>query len=146
MSERIPAIAATTVGIDFRANALTVTAPCPPAWGIPRARLEAASYGTIDIGTRGRLLGIELEGEDGAPLLAISIDEPAPADTSVMRTARIAVAVERAGSGDGVVAVRFSRHGEGYDLSWPSGNQCWRQPAAGVDGAPAVTCAVVLSS
>lgn len=148
MSETIPVIPATTIGIDFRANALTVAAACPPGPVVARERLAAVAQGTIDIGTRGRLLGIELEDADGEPLLAVSIDEATPADSSVLRTARIglSVRVEATASDGGSIAIRVPRHGEGYDLSWPSGNQCWRRSAVGPDGAAAVTCAVVTSS
>ena len=148
MIQEIPVVPATTIGIDFRANALTVAATCPPGPAIAGERLAAVAQGTIDIGTRGRLLGIELEDSDGEPLLAVSIDEATPADSCVLRTARIglSVQVEATASDGGSIAIRVPRHGDGYDLSWPSGNQCWRRSAVGQEGVPAVTCAVVTSS
>lgn len=148
MSGEPLALDATTVGIDFRANTLTVSAAMPPGeMNLPRGMGEVRAA-TIDIGTRGRLLGIELE-RDGLPLLAVAIAESTPADLAVMRTARIPVSVsvtnEAPDRGSGTIAIVFSRHGETYDISWPSGNQCWRRTTPGPDGAPGVTCAVVTS-
>ncbi|MGN6031161.1 MAG: hypothetical protein ACTHQE_05805 [Thermomicrobiales bacterium] len=132
---------ATTVGIDFRANTLTISAPIPVVEPFLPPDVEEASSATIDIGTRGRLLGIDLE-RDGLPLLAVAIAESTPADLAVMRTARVPITVTVA---SGTIAITFSRHGEDYDISWPSGNQCWRRSAPGPDGSPGVTCAVVTS-
>jgi hypothetical protein len=140
-------IGATTIGIDLRANTLTVTAPVPAdTMPLGGADAEESRYGIIDIGTQGRLLGIELE--FGAGHLSVSIADPTAADAAVLRSARIplSAALRRDAAGsDGVLSIVFSRHGERYDISWPSGNQCWRRSGSGVAGAPDVTCAVVSS-
>ena len=148
MSDDLLTLDADTIGIDFRANTLTVSAPVsvgpilsPGSW------LSDATTATIDIGTRGRLLGIELDGAGGDPMLAVVVADPTPQDAAVMRTTRVPVTISvqpppHAGA-PATVAVVFSRHGDDYDISWPSGNQCWRRAASGPDGEPGVTCAVV---
>ncbi|MGC4108326.1 MAG: hypothetical protein QM753_18550 [Thermomicrobiales bacterium] len=139
MTNSIPTIEATTIGIDFRANALTVSASVSSG---SHDGEEFADIATIDIGTRGRLLAIDLEDPAGDPLLTVSIDEPTATDRAIMRSARISV---RVASGAETLSIVFSRHGETYDISWPSGNQCWRRGTNGPDGTPRVTCAVVTS-
>ncbi|MGC4192695.1 MAG: hypothetical protein QM589_16250 [Thermomicrobiales bacterium] len=148
MSGAMPTLAATTIRIDFRANTLTVSVPLPAEENaIPLQTTGTVNAATLDIGTRGRLLGLELDSGD-EPAIAIAIADPTPADAAVMRSARIPVTVTIHGNTESGVfptlSIVFSRHGEDYDISWPSGNQCWRQAMAGADGVPTVTCAVVM--
>lgn len=138
MMGEIPTIEAATIGINFRENALTVSAPLVSSGHRGQQFADAA---TIDIGTRGRLLAIDLEDPDGNPMLTISIDDPTAADRAIIRSARIPVTVSLDAA---TLAIVFSRHGDAYDISWPSGNQCWRRGTIGPDGRPRVTCAVVM--
>ncbi|MGB3327877.1 MAG: hypothetical protein WBA46_02920 [Thermomicrobiales bacterium] len=150
MIDSVPTIDASTIGIDFRANTLTVLADLRGDGASGVHHLAGERLGaTIDIGTQGRLLGLELEDGTGAPVLAVAIADATPGDLAVMRSARVEALVERRGASAATgetLAIVFSRHGASYDISWPSGNQCWQRSAIGPDGRPTVTCAVVTSS
>lgn len=70
---------------------------------------------TIDIGTGGRLVGVELPGA------YIDVMEPESGTEHLTRSAEIAVTVER--EGGAAIAVTVPRRGDGYEITYPSGNQ-----------------------
>lgn len=70
---------------------------------------------TIDIGAGGRLLAVEL------PALAIDVMPPDAGTEHLARSAAAVARVERAE--EGAVAVVLPRRGEGYEITYPSGNQ-----------------------
>lgn len=70
---------------------------------------------TIDIGTGGRLVGVELS--DGY----LDVMPPEPGTEHLIRSARAEVLVER--SVGEVVALVVHRAGAGYEITYPSGNQ-----------------------
>lgn len=80
----------------------------------------------IDVGANGRLLGVEL-GERYFP-----VADPEPETTHLVRTCGAKVSVL---GGDAAIVV--PRRGDAYELSFPSGNQCWTRasgkPGDGVD-------------
>jgi hypothetical protein len=72
---------------------------------------------TIDIGTGGRLVGVEL------PTGYVEVMEPEAGTEHLTRSASAEVAVARE-RGSGVpVTVTLPRRGAGYEITYPSGNQ-----------------------
>lgn len=72
---------------------------------------------TVDIGTGGRLIGVELAAG------YVEVMAPEPGTDHLTRSAEVAVSVARErGSGE-LVAVTVPRRGAGYEITWPSGNQ-----------------------
>jgi hypothetical protein len=72
---------------------------------------------TIEVGTGGRLIGVELE--DGY----IDVMAPHPGTEHLIRSAPAEIAVET-GEGSGApVALVIPRAGSGYEITYPSGNQ-----------------------
>ncbi|HYH11136.1 MAG TPA: hypothetical protein VD789_02185 [Thermomicrobiales bacterium] len=70
---------------------------------------------TIDIGTGGRLVGVELP--DGY----VDVMPPEPGTEHLIRSSMAEVGVERAGGE--AVALVVPRRGAGYEITYPSGNQ-----------------------
>jgi hypothetical protein len=83
----------------------------------------------LDIGEGGRLLGIEvtLPGDAAPRYLPIEAER---GELTRSAAVTIAVAFDRGGE---PVAIELPRRGKGYELSYPSGNQCWL-PTAGAPG------------
>lgn len=100
--------------VDPRSNRLILE--------LDRALPESgATPGTIDIGTLGRLLGVEVAG------VYLSIADPVSG--SELQGRSVELAVEITGEGRRVV---IPRRGPAWELSFPSGNQCWtRQDGRG---------------
>lgn len=72
---------------------------------------------TIDIGTGGRLVGVEL------PRGYIDVMEPEADTEHLTRSAEVEVVVERERESGVAVAVTVPRRGAGYEITYPSGNQ-----------------------
>jgi hypothetical protein len=72
---------------------------------------------TIDIGTGGRLVGVEL------PSVYVDVMEAEAGTEHLTRSAAAEVVVDRAGEGGPPVAVTVPRRGAGYEITYPSGNQ-----------------------
>lgn len=116
------------VRIDVRRNTLTLDLH---ENGEPSERSIVEGEGVLDIGMRGRLIGLEIEG-----IYAAVTDPDRPAD-ELARSATIPVSLI-AGESGAVSAIEFARHGPDYEITFPSGNECWRQSGADVE-----TCAEV---
>ena len=88
----------------------------------------------LDIGAQGRLLSLEIE-LPGQSLRTIVIDDRSD---PYARTARVEAActIEADGS---LSRVTVPRRGPGYELSYPSGNECW------VDASGTQHCAITRS-
>ena len=104
--------------------------PAPPP--LPEATSTVSAHGTLDVGENGRLLGLELEPADGNAGIWAPEDDPwyldledAPGDQ--LRSVPVAVTVGRDAAGR-AVWVDLPRWGDGYELTFPSGNQCWVRP------------------
>lgn len=72
---------------------------------------------TIDVGTGGRLIGVEL------PSAYIDVMEPETGTEHLIRSVEVEVSVEREREGGAAVAVTVPRRGAGYEITYPSGNQ-----------------------
>lgn len=131
----MPNVSATDLRIDLRRNTLEIEIPtCEGISGF-----AGITRGTLDIGAQGRLLGIELGS------LYVSVMDAEPGRDDLVRSAEIPVTLTTRDDGEGT-SVTFRRMGADYEISWPSGNQCWtRQHIMGADGEPLRTCAVVVS-
>jgi len=70
---------------------------------------------TVDIGAFGRLIGVEIGG------VYLVVAEAVPGSELQGRSVEIAVEIVREGR-----RVAIPRRGEGWELSFPSGNECWR--------------------
>jgi len=69
---------------------------------------------TIDIGAQGRLIGVEIDG------VYLAIADPVPGSELVGRSVELAIEIEHDGR-----RVAVPRRGPNWELSFPSGNQCW---------------------
>lgn len=76
-----------------------------------------AADATIDIGTAGRLVGLELA--DGY----IDVVPPEPGTEHLIRSATTEVSLEREAGSDVLLAMVIPRLGAGYEITYPSGNQ-----------------------
>ena len=88
----------------------------------------------LDIGERGRLLSLDIHLPD-QPLQSIVLDDRAD---SYARTARVD-ATCLIGSDGTLKRVTVPRRGPGYELSYPSGNECW------IDASGSRHCAITRS-
>jgi hypothetical protein len=88
--------------------------------------------GVIDIGERGRLLNLEIV-PDGDDAIIVPLEDHAD---PLARTAEVSL---RCGvtAGGRIAIAQLPRRGPDYEITYPSGNQCW----IGANGA--VSCAVV---
>lgn len=86
----------------------------------PPLPLEGRHSALLDLTTRGRMLGIEL----GDHYVTLADGDLSPAIP--LRTAEIAVDIQN-GGGELVVP----RRGDGWEISYPIGNRCWRTAADG---------------
>ena len=98
----------TRIVVDIRANFLLLEVSPP----LPEVGSLSA---TLDIGSNGRLVGIDL----GDTWLEIA--GGGEQDEHLHRSATIAVVVSEDGR-----TLRVPRRGETWEISFPSGNQCWR--------------------
>lgn len=101
----------TALTVDLDRNTIDITVgPGDGVWpATPECHL-------LEMGGRGRLLGIELDGS------YLMVCPPSEEDTSLARTVDAEVTVQR----DPVNAIRrvsVPRRGTGYEISFPSGNQ-----------------------
>jgi hypothetical protein len=101
------------IDVDLAANTLRLVFGEPGDRAVSRASLPA----TIDIGTGGRLIGVELESG------YVELMPAEPGTEHLSRSAAIEVAVERERGSDALLAVTVPRRGHGYEITWPSGNE-----------------------
>ncbi|CAN5551973.1 hypothetical protein BH09CHL1_BH09CHL1_33800 [soil metagenome] len=76
--------------------------------------------GVIDIGERGRLLSFELFPDSDDAIVVPLEDHADP----LARSAEILVVCGVAANGQ-IVTAQIPRRGSDYEISFPSGNQCW---------------------
>lgn len=97
---------------------------------------ETSLAGTLDIGRRGRLLGIELRGE------YFIVSPPEFQNDDLVRSRKVAVTtkIDRTGA---IREISLPRRGPNHEISYPIGNSCWQH--ATVDGRPVESCVITLS-
>ena len=89
----------------------------------------------LDIGERGRLLSLEIHLPRQMTHMIVIDDRPDP----YARTARVEVRCTLAPDGS-LTAATLPRRGPGYELTYPSGNECW------IDAAGTRHCAIIRST
>lgn len=106
---------ADAVVIDLAANAIRVRVPglaAPPA---------ASSPALLDVGANGRLIGIEV----GDAYITV-MDLPGE-DDPYARSAPVEVAI----SAGTPPSITIPRRGPAYEITYPSGNECWQTKSVG---------------
>jgi hypothetical protein len=116
---------ADAVVIDLAANAIRLRVP-----GFPTTEQSTASA-TLDVGSNGRLIGLEI----GERYIEV-MDQPDIEDPYV-RSARIDVSI----SPDAPPLISIPRRGAGYEITYPSGNECWQMKS--VNGELIQVCATI---
>ncbi|MBA2759701.1 MAG: hypothetical protein H0U38_08420 [Chloroflexia bacterium] len=79
--------------------------------------VETGCSGSVDIGAGGRLLGVDL-GESYAPVMP-----PEPGTEAMARSAVVEVTAIRDRASRQILSIVIPRRGEGYEITYPSGNQ-----------------------
>jgi hypothetical protein len=119
------------VVIDLAANLIRLHVP-----GLP-LEAQAERVATLDVGGNGRLIGLEIDDR------YISVMDVPGADEPYIRSAEVTVALSTESAASCWVSV--PRRGTGYEITYPSGNECWQvkseggqliQVCATIDAAP----------
>jgi hypothetical protein len=116
---------ADAVLIDFTGNAIQLR--------VPGLECTGCGKGLLDVGANGRLLGIEI-GES-----YIHVMESVHDEEPYVRSAEVTLSI----SGDSPPLVTIPRRGPRYEITYPSGNECWQMTTAG--GKLIQVCAVAVN-
>jgi hypothetical protein len=117
------------VVIDLPANAIRIRVP-----GF-QAQPAEAREATLDVGANGRLVGIEI-GDDYVSVMDLP-NTPEP----YLRSANIQIGI----SAGTPPYISIPRRGASYEITYPSGNECWQMKSVGgeliqvcatIEGAP----------
>jgi hypothetical protein len=107
-------VSATAVVVDLAANVIRLVVPELndrfPGDG------ERSVTGVLDVGANGRLLGVELDGD------YVHVMDPPPGSDAFVRSATVRVGISRHVPRE----IVLPRHGRDYEITYPSGNQCWQ--------------------
>ncbi len=112
--------------VDLRENRLLLDLDRP----LPQAGWAVV---TIDIGALGRLIGIEVFG------LYLSISDPIAGSELQGRSVEAGADVQ-----EDLRRLVIPRRGPGWELSYPSGNQCWNR--TGSNGDTLTVCSILASA
>lgn len=123
----------TSITVDLGRNVLLLHFDDLERW--PCGRDAVDQRGFLDVGANGWLLGLEI-GETYFP-----VADAAPGTEHLTRTCETHVSLS-----DTETAIVVPRRGAGYELSFPSGNQCWLRSTPGLGTARIKVCATVGSS
>jgi hypothetical protein len=123
------------VVVDQRRNSLRLLIPAegegsdPGTAGTEDATGTTSHPATLDVGEGGRLLGLEVASgsESASPATEPWYLELEAAPGQHLRSVPVTVDVGRGQDGE-PVWVDLPRRGAGYELTFPSGNQCWVRP------------------
>ena len=121
-------LVADAVVIDLASNAIRIRVP-----GFPRAPGQGQPA-MLDVGSNGRLIGLEI-GEWYVTVM----DLPGVADPYA-RTADVLVDI----SPETPPSITLPRRGPGYEITYPSGNECWQ--AKSVGGKLIQVCATIVGA
>jgi hypothetical protein len=118
--------AVSAITVDLAGNRLTLHLDAAPAihpGGLPNERVESAPHlrprstiATLEVGTGGRLLGIDVDGR------YLTVSEPALADLALARSIAAPVTLHFTADGS-LAALDIPRRGNGYEITYPSGNR-----------------------
>lgn len=123
----------TSITVDLRRNVLLLHLD-GTGW-FTGACAEDEQPGILDVGANGWLLGVEV----GTRYFLVA--DPVSGTEHLTRTceARLSLSSDEA-------AIVVPRRGAGYELSFPSGNQCWLRSTPASGNAPTRLCATVPSA
>lgn len=121
------------IEVDLRNNSLAIYVSEFEVTG--EADFGSDVEGILDIGTRGQLIGVEI----GHQYLAIS--DPIPGAGHLTRSVNVLLTLDRDGD---MAKVSIRRLGGNYEISFPSGNQCW-QVGRGRSVGSGNICSVVIT-
>lgn len=117
---------AVRIEIDLRWNMIAVILGDPDVPVGPDAGAEQA--GLLDVGAGGRLVGLEVGDH------YVGISDALAGTEHLTRSVAVPLWVNRAPDGS-LAAVLFGRSGNRYEISFPSGNQCWMRESGDSFGA-----------
>lgn len=116
---------ADAVAIDLAANAIRIQVRGYPAADGPPVPA------TLDVGANGRLIGLEIDDH------YISVMNMRGADDLHVRSAEVLVTL----SAESPPWISIPRRGAGYEITYPSGNECWQMQS--VDGELIQVCSTI---
>lgn len=115
--------------IDLPANTIRIRVPGFSSTG------DSTREALLDVGANGRLVGLEV-GEE-----YINVMDIPNADESYIRSADVDIRI----SADDPPYISIPRRGPSYEITYPSGNECWQMKSVGgeliqvcatIEGAP----------
>jgi hypothetical protein len=122
----------TQIEVDLVRNTIAVSVPGSVHDAVRSAGVSAT--GTLDIGMQGRLMGLEVG--DYYVDISNAVESTGHLNRSVV------VLLFPCKCEDGQDAVGFRRAGADYEISFPSGNQCWEVGRTD-SGEPVRICSVL---
>ena len=125
-------IAIRQVVVDLGRNTLMLYASTPSDG---ETGVTSQDLGVVDMGTRGRLIGIEL----GLDYFAVALVDGS--SDNLIRSIEVTVDVNRS-SGGSIQSIEIPRLGSNHEITFPIGNQCWRQT---INGEMVESCVVTVS-
>lgn len=128
----IETINVTSITVDLRRNVLLLHLDDTETGVDALAAVD--QLGMLDVGANGWLIGVEL-GDRYFPVADI-----APGTEHLVRSREAPISLS---SDDAAIVV--PRRGEGYELSFPSGNQCWLRSPSESGGALIRLCSTITS-
>lgn len=123
----------TSITVDLRRNVLLLHLDGTETGTDARGATD--QRGILDVGANGWLIGVEIEDR------YFPIADPAPGTEHLVRSREAPVSLS-----DEETAIVIPRCGDGYELSFPSGNQCWLRSSGGSGGAPIRLCSTIVAS
>lgn len=123
----------TSITVDLRPNVLLLH--LDGMEDMPSAIDAADLPGTLDVGAYGWLLGVEI-GDRYFP-----VADALPGTDHLIRTRDAKVSLL---ASDAVIVV--PRRGSEYELSFPSGNQCWLRSTSGSGDGPTRLCSTIAAA
>jgi len=103
------------ITVDLKRNRITLHLQNAPEVH-PGGRVSASAIATLDMGTGGRLLGVDLDGR------YLTVSETESADIALARSIDASVTLYSDDEG-AVTAVDVPCRGNGYEITYPSGNR-----------------------
>ena len=112
-------VVASAVIVDLPANAIRLVVPeLPASVTVPEdGGLEAI----LDVGARGRLLGLEVAG------VYVRVMDAQPGAEAAVRSASLRIGL----ADDEPATLVVPRRGPAHEITYPSGNECWRVTTSG---------------
>jgi hypothetical protein len=117
--------------VDLASNTLTLHSQAA-SHVVPGVTSQESAI--LDMGIKGQLIGIELEPH------YFAVSETDGANDALVRSSEVIVTVTRDSEG-GVQSIALPRLGSTYEVTFPIGNQCWRQS---VNGETVESCVVTI--